>query len=65
MCTLIALDLSLTGRSSGKVQMVQCKNEEVDRVVAHVISRRQNHEWSHAVKGRLGFVNDLRVENAI
>lgn len=45
--------------------MVQCKNEEVDRVVAHVISRRQNHEWSHAVKGWLGFVNDLRVENAI
>ena len=45
--------------------MVQCKNKEVNRVIADANLRRQNNEWSLEGKGRLEFVNDLRAEDAI
>ena len=44
---------------------VQCKNKEVDRAIADAILRPQNYEWPLEVKGRLEFVNDLRIKDAI
>ena len=62
LCTRFVTDRE---KQSGKVHMVQCKNEEVDRAIADAILRRQKDEWSLEVKGRFEFVNDLHAEDAI
>ena len=64
-CFLCARFVTGREKQSGKVHMVQCKNKEVDRAIADAILRRQNDEWSLEVKGRLEFVNDFRVDDAI
>ena len=64
-CFLCAWFVTDREIQSGKVHMVQCKNQEVDRAIADVVLRQQNDEWSLEVKGWLEFVNDLRAEDVI
>ena len=47
------------------VVFVACKHREVDISMKDIIKERKHDEWATEVDGRLGFVNDLRAEDAI
>ena len=64
-CFLCARFVTNREKQSGKVHMVQCKNKEVNRVTADVISSQQKDEWSLRVKGQVNFVKNLYKEDAI